>query len=108
MKIYISEKDMPNNCGDVRCAPFACYGNAECIRTKTKLETCPLQSLEQHDNEVRREFAEKVKAFLDEQTTTVVNELTIISENCKKCYKGSQDNRHKFIDDLLKQLEAEE
>lgn len=102
-KIFISEKDMP-----ISCYGCVCYDgeNGRCKVLDTYLEgehiprICPLKSLEQHDNEVRREFAEKVKASVCE------NAYTVYYDKFSSDNGMTEDGFNELIDNLLKQYEV--
>lgn len=99
MKIYISEKDMHKH---NYCDTYfydAIIGELDYAENQT---TVTIQSLEQLKQEVRREFAEKVKASVSENSYTVYyNKFS--SDNGM-----TEDGFAELIDNLLKQYEVEE
>lgn len=109
MKIYMSEKDMPKN-KDFKCKGCEFIEHISATQKVCKLTgthghgnngDCPLKSLEQHDNEVRREFAEKVKASVCE------NAYTVYYDKFSSDNGMTKDGFNELINDLLKQCEVE-
>lgn len=99
-EIFISEKEMPKSCCKCPCYSGE-HGNCK-VNGKSYIgnyapKKCPLQSIEQHDNKVRRKFAEEAKAEMEKEKVSYSADYICGVQHCQI-----------VVDDLLRQYEVEE